>query len=233
MTGTALITGTDTGLGRLLLNTFLVHGYRVFAGRYRENTRYDDSRSIGEDSLIIVPLDVSDSDSVEAAGRSVESMTDSLDIIINNAGIDTERPDAPLEQLQIEEVLRVLDVNSAGPLRITQRFLPLLRRGRGKLLINITSDTVRLTDCAYKSKFGYYMSKAAVNIQSRILQNYLGEEGIKILAIYPGWMQTDLGGANADIPPIESARGIYELSQQNWDVSDHIFITYTGKPVSW
>lgn len=233
MAGTALITGTDKGLGRVLLNTFLVHGYRVFAGRYREHTRYDDSRNIGADSLAIVPLDVSDPSSVEAAGRTVENMTASLDILINNAGIDTELPDAWLEEIDIEEIPRVLDVNAAGPLRVTRRFLPLLRKGAGKLIINITSEAARLSDCSYKNKFGYCMSKAAVNIQSRILQNYLGGEGIKILAIYPGWMQTDLGGANADIPPIESARGIFELSQRRWNVEDPIFITYTGKSMSW
>ncbi len=233
MAGTALITGTDKGLGRVLLNTFLVHGYRVFAGRYREHTRYDDSRSIGADSLVVVRLDVSDPSSVESAARSVEGMTASLDIIINNAGIDTKHADAPLEKIDIEEIPHVLDVNAAGPLRVTKRFLPLLRKGTGKLIVNITSEAARLSECSYKNRFGYCMSKAAVNIQSRILQNYLGEEAIKILAIYPGWMQTDLGGANADIPPIESARGIFELSQRHWNVEDPIFMTYTGKPMSW
>ena len=72
-----------------------------------------------------------------------------------------------------------------------------------------------------------------MNMQSRILQNQLGDEGIKVLAIHPGMMQTDMGGVNADIPPIESARGIYNLSQQPWKIDDPVFITYTGKTMSW
>jgi len=232
MAGTALITGTDTGLGRVLLNTFLVHGYRVFAGRYRNYTRYNDSSSIGADSLTIVPLDVSNPDSIAAAGQTIEAMTDSLDIIINNAGIEIKHPDASVDDIDIEEISGVLNVNSLGPLRITQRFLPLLRKGNGKLVINITSEATRVCECDRKNKFGFWMSKAALNMQSQILQNYLGEEGIKVLAIYPGWMRTELGGANADIPPIESARGIYELSQQSWSADDPIFITYAGKTIN-
>jgi NAD(P)-dependent dehydrogenase (short-subunit alcohol dehydrogenase family) len=229
MAGTVLITGTDKGLGRVLLNTFLVHGYRVFAGRYRAYSTYNDSMSIGADSLSIIPLDVSDPASVEAAGKTIESMTNSLDLIINNAGIDIEHPGLSLEQTHVEVIPRVLDVNSVGPLRVVKRFLPLLRKGTGKLIINITSEASKVSVCNAKEKFGYYMSKAAVNMQSRILQNLVGEEGIKVLAIYPGWMQTDLGGANADIPPIESARGIYELSQEKWSINDPLFVTYTGR----
>ncbi len=233
MAGTALITGTDKGLGRVLLNTFLVHGYRVFAGRYRDNTRYGDSRNIGSDSLEIVPIDVSDPASIQEAAVTIENMTDSIDFIINNAGIDHQHHYAPLEEIDIEEIQNLLNVNTLGPLRVTKRFLPLLRKGTGKLIINISSEAARLAECAYKDRIGYCMSKTAVNMQSRILQNQLREEGIKVLAIHPGMMQTDMGGVNADIPPIESARGIYHLSQQKWNVDDPVFITYTGKTMNW
>jgi len=46
-------------------------------------------------------------------------------------------------------------------------------------------------------------------------------------------MQTDLGGANAEIPPIESARGIFDLSQRSWNIDDPVFITYAGKTMNW
>ncbi len=233
MAGTVLITGTDKGLGRVLLNTFLVHGYHVFAGRYRANTKYGDSRNLGSDSLVIVSLDVSDSDSIEEAAKAIERTTDSIDLIINNAGIDYKHHHAPLEEIDIEEIPDLLNVNALGPLRVTKRFLPLLRKGSGKLIINISSEAGRLTECGYKDRIGYCMSKCAVNMQSRILQNQLNEEGIKVLAIHPGMMQTDMGGADADVPPIESARGIYDLSQRDWSVDGPVFITYTGKTMDW
>ncbi len=233
MAGTALITGTDKGLGKYLLNTFLVHGYRVFAGRYGNQTSYDDSRNLGGDALTVVPLDVSDPASVEAAARTVRDATDSLDLIINNAGIIHSHHDAPLEEIDIEEIPQVLNVNSLGPLRVTKAFLPLLRKGSGKLIINISSEAARIEECKYVDRIGYCMSKTGVNIQSKILQNALGGEGIKILAIHPGWMQTDMGGLAADIPPIESARGIFDLSERSWAADDLLYMDYTGKKMAF
>jgi NAD(P)-dependent dehydrogenase (short-subunit alcohol dehydrogenase family) len=229
----ALITGTDRGLGRVLLNTFLVHGYRVFAGRFVESTRYDDSRNIGFDSLVVLPLDVTDPDSIEEAAKAVEGMTDSLDLVINNAGIDLPHHKAPLEEIDIEEIPYLLNVNSLGPLRVTKRFLPLIRKGAGKLILNISSEAARLAECEYVNRIGYCMSKAAVNMQSRILQNQLGDEGVKVLAVHPGMIQTDIGGVDADVPPIESARGIYDLTDNKWNMDDPIFVSYAGRTMGW
>ena len=230
---TVFITGTDKGLGRALLNTFLVHGYHVFAGRFDSNTSYSESRAMGGDSMAIIPLDVTSPDSVHQAKEIVVSQTDALDIIINNAGIIHMHHDQPLEQINIEEIPAIMDVNAYGPLRVTQAFLPLLRNGSGKLLVNISSEAARLEECKYSDRIGYCMSKASVNIQSKVLQNYLAPEGIKVLAVHPGWMQTDMGGPEADVPPIESARGVYELSRQTWEIDGPIFVNYVGKPMKW
>ena len=233
MDRTALITGTDKGLGKYLLNTFLVHGYRVYAGRYQESTKYNDSRNIGGEALNVIPLDVSDPESVRAAAAAVSETAEAIDLIINNAGIIHSHHDAPLEEVDIEEIPQVLNVNALGPLRIVKAFLPLLRKGSGKMIINISSEAGRIEECKYTDRVGYCMSKTAVNIQSKVLQNALGEEGIKIIAVHPGWMQTDMGGTGADVPPIESARGVYDLSQRSWGADDPIYMDYTGKVMAW
>ena len=226
---TVLITGTDRGLGRALLNTFLAHGYRVFAGRHEGTTSYSESRTIGGDSVSIIPLDVSDPESVEGAREIVSSQAGALDIIINNAGTNRVYHGRPLEQINIEEIPEMMDINAFGPLRITQAFLPLLRKGSEKLLINITSEATGMEECRYADRIGFCMSKASVNIQSKILQNYLSSDGIKVIAVHPGWIKTDIGGLSADIPPVESARGIYELTQRSWDIdTDPIFMNYVG-----
>jgi len=231
---TVLITGTDKGLGRALLNTFLVHGYHVIAGRFDGNTSYSESLAIGGDSMSIVPLDVSRAESVAQARKRIFSQIDYLDIIINNAGINYIHHDRPLDQIDIEEIPDMMNVNAYGPLRITQALLPLLKNGSGKLLINISSEAARIEECKYTDRIGYCMSKASVNVQSKIMQNYLAPEGIKVIAVHPGWMKTDMGGPDADVPPIESARGIYELSQRGWDIdSDPVFVNYVGKPMKW
>jgi NAD(P)-dependent dehydrogenase (short-subunit alcohol dehydrogenase family) len=77
------------------------------------------------------------------------------------------------------------------------------------------------------------MSKAALNMQSRILQNYLQPRGFKVLAVHPGWMQTDMGGVNADIAASEAAEGIFRLAEKDWAPEDPIYMDYRGQPMPW
>ena len=77
------------------------------------------------------------------------------------------------------------------------------------------------------------MSKAALNMQSKILQNYLGSRGFKVLAIHPGWMRTNMGGPNAAISPDESAEGIFQLALREWKADDPIYVDYRGVPLPW
>jgi len=77
------------------------------------------------------------------------------------------------------------------------------------------------------------MSKAALNMQSKILQNYLGPRGFKVLAIHPGWMQTDMGGSSADIHPDKAAVGIFKLAAKSWEPDDPIYINYDGTLRQW
>jgi NAD(P)-dependent dehydrogenase (short-subunit alcohol dehydrogenase family) len=77
------------------------------------------------------------------------------------------------------------------------------------------------------------MSKAALNMQSRILQNYLRPRGFKVLAVHPGWMRTNMGGPNASISPDESAEGIFQLALKEWTADDPIYVDYRGVPLPW
>lgn len=76
-----------------------------------------------------------------------------------------------------------------------------------KVIVNISSEAGSIGECWRDREFDYCMSKAALNMQSVLLQKYLKSEGIKVLAIHPGWMRTDMGGAEADISPDTSAGG--------------------------
>jgi NAD(P)-dependent dehydrogenase (short-subunit alcohol dehydrogenase family) len=77
------------------------------------------------------------------------------------------------------------------------------------------------------------MSKAALNMQSKILQNYLKPRGFRVLAVHPGWMRTNMGGPQAPLPSDESAEAIYKLARREWKAEDPIYVDYQGTPLPW
>ncbi len=179
-----LVTGADTGLGLSLVKRFLRGGYTVFAGVYRSVLDLNNLVAEYNDALALIPLDVADMDSVRGAARQVSERTSALDIIINNAGIHLKNSQLSLEQLDFadQQFQQTMEVNTFGPLRVVQQLCSLLERSGQKLVVNISSEAGSLSDCWRENQFAYCMSKAALNMQSKILQNYLGPRGFKVLA---------------------------------------------------
>jgi NAD(P)-dependent dehydrogenase (short-subunit alcohol dehydrogenase family) len=230
-----LITGADAGLGLSLVKRFLLENFEVFAGIHRSDAELQELVRDYDDTLALIPLDVGDTDSVSRAACQVAERTDALDIVINNAGIHLKHSQQSLEQLDFADrhLQQTMEVNAFGPLRVVQQFLSLLEKGEQKLIINISSEAGSIADCWRESQFAYCMSKAALNMQSKILQNYLKPRGFKVLAVHPGWMRTNMGGPDATISPDESAAGIFELAAREWRVDDPLYMDYRGLPLPW
>ncbi len=234
MIKTTFITGADKGLGFSLVQRFLKEGVHVFAGQYDANSKLPRLVETFPQSCSLIPLDVTQMDSVSQAASRVAKLTPALDVLINNAGLMLETR-TPLPELDLARLplVETLQVNTFGPLRVVQQFLPLLEKGDHKLIINVSSEAGSIADCWRESEFAYSMSKAALNMQSKILQNYLKSRGFKILAVHPGWMQTDMGGVDADIHADEAAEGIFRLAEKNWNPNDDIYMDYRGQPMPW
>lgn len=230
-----LVTGADSGLGLSLVKRFLQGGFVVFAGAYRSSAELDVLLGESGDSLVLIWLNVADIDSVRGAAQQVAGQTNALELVINNAGIHLKDTKQVLEQLDFAngQFQLTMDVNTFGPLRVVQQFYPLLERGEQKLVINISSEAGSITDCRRENQFAYCMSKAALNMQSKILQNYLKSRGFKVLAVHPGWMRTNMGGTEAPLSPDESADGIFQLAAREWNVDDPIYMDYLGNPLPW
>lgn len=225
------ITGAEKGLGLALAECFLRDGYHVHAGAYSSLGGLEALEKDFAGRLTIVNLDVSDHQTVERAAREVSNRTGSLDVLVNNAGVYLQRPVKPLEELDFADghFQRTMEVNAFGPLKMIQQFLPLLDLGYRKLIINISSESGDLLSCRRVSEYAYCMSKASLNIASKILQNYLKPRGIKVLAINPGWMRTEMGGKDAELEPEHVARSIGDLVSRRWSVDDEVFIDYRGR----
>ncbi|WP_028560541.1 SDR family NAD(P)-dependent oxidoreductase [Paenibacillus pinihumi] len=220
MTKTVFVTGADRGLGFSLTNWLLEHSYQVFAGRYIEDWPFlDELKEKYPDTLELIPIDVGDETSVKKAARMIASKTRTLDLIINNAGIGSRGDHAPVTvDLDFEAMQQIYNVNTLGPLRVTNSLLGLLLQGTDKLVVNISSEAGSVSRNERTAGYGYCMSKSALNMQSSILHRYLTPLGGQVMVFHPGWMQSYMSGklnTNAPINPDDSAQKIMALVEQH------------------
>jgi NAD(P)-dependent dehydrogenase (short-subunit alcohol dehydrogenase family) len=232
MIQSVFISGANRGLGQCLVDEFLARGWQVFAGR---RARAAGEAAAGETSagLHWITLDVQDGASVDAAARAVGERTGGLDVLINNAAVNPRAEyDAPLGTLDFAAMQLAYDVNALGPLRMLQTFLPLLERGTRKLIVNVSSEAGSLQHSWRDRAYGYCMSKAALNMQTTILDRALKDRGFNAIAVHPGWMRTEMGGADADLDPVDCAAGMYlVIDRANRETPR--FVQHDGRAFPW
>ncbi len=230
-----LIAGASRGLGYFLAGRYLEIGDIVYAGVRDTNSAL--IRALKEqygEQLIVVEMDVSSSASVQKSFDVVRQYTDKIDIIINNAGIHSETSFEELDSTNLDECLEVYNVNAIGPLRVVQAFLSMLKGLERSMIVNISSESGKIQECRRKKEFDYCMSKAALNMATKILDNALKEKNIKLLALHPGWMRTDMGGQNASLDPYKTAVKLSDLLAREMQSSqEKIFIDNEGNRIDW
>jgi NAD(P)-dependent dehydrogenase (short-subunit alcohol dehydrogenase family) len=147
----------------------------------------------------VIALDVTDGDSVQPAVADMLARFGRIDVLVNNAGILEEGfnpEDASVFDAPIDRVMKTFATNTVGPLRLIEAFVPGMReRGYGRV-VNLSSGAGQLSDmgAGYPA---YRMSKAALNALTRITAAELGRGNVKINAMCPGWVRTEMGGPNA------------------------------------
>jgi NAD(P)-dependent dehydrogenase (short-subunit alcohol dehydrogenase family) len=192
--GAVLISGASTGIGRACAEHLDTVGFTVFAG-VRQQSDADSLRGAGSGRTQPLMLDVSDSDSIVSAMRTVEdACPGGLAGLVNNAGISVG---GPLEFVPVDEWRRQLEVNLIGPVVLTQAALPALRRARGRI-VNMTSIGGRLA-----SPFlgPYNASKFALEAVTDALRLELRQFGVEVAAVEPGAVATPIwekGRASAE-----------------------------------
>ena len=183
-----VVTGASSGLGRAAAIHLSELGYRVFAGVRTESSGAELSRlspSAGE--LIPVMLDVTDAVSIAQAGELVEHRCRDTGLwaVVNNAGIAIS---APLECVPMDIVRTQLETNLVGALAVSQRFLPLLRASRGRI-VNISSG---VGNVAPPYLGAYAASQFAKEGLSDALRRELRPLGVSVSVIQPGAVGTPI-----------------------------------------
>jgi len=222
---TVVITGANRGLGLEFSRQFAAAGATVIATARRPEDA-DDLRKLG---VRIEQLDVADSASVAQFRERIGDLP--VDILINNAGIGSWL--YRLEEVDADALDRYFQVNTLGPMRVTQALLPSLRRGAGKTVVNITSDIASLARNTRGGAYGYRESKAALNMFTRTLAAELRREEFICVVISPGWVRTDMGGPQAAQSPSESVAGIIRVLRGLTPKDSGKFLDYRGEELPW
>ncbi|MBN2440153.1 MAG: SDR family NAD(P)-dependent oxidoreductase [Spirochaetales bacterium] len=230
---TILITGSAKGLGFNLTKFFLEKGHTVLSLIKSGNKNLSDLQQKYKNQHFIFICDVGNEQTIIDAYEIIREKITSIDILINNAAVHLEshRPDLP--EIDFSVYIPTFTVNALGPLMVVTSFLPLVRAGTGKLIVNISSEAGSIGNSTRKSEFSYCMSKAALNMASKILQNRVAKEGIKVLAIHPGWFSSDMGGPLAPISPRAAAGNVGSIILKKWSLKDPVYIDADGRKIAW
>jgi NAD(P)-dependent dehydrogenase (short-subunit alcohol dehydrogenase family) len=231
MSLTVLITGANRGIGLGLTTKFLREGHRVIAtARNTGGSRelWELESMYGKSQCEILDLDVTDGASVKAAATALTSKA--IDVMINNAGV-MPQAGAPLSEIDMKEATKTLLVNAIGPLQTTQAFLPNIRKSSRKTVVTISSLMGSITDNTSGGAYAYRMSKSAANMFNKCLA--LEHPDVTAVALHPGWVQTDMGGAGATLKTHDSVNGLYQVIVGLKSEHSGRFFDYTGKELPW
>ncbi len=232
---TICITGANRGLGLAMTGNFLLRGHQVVAIIRHKNDvlhlqRLQDNYG---NQLAIFSADVTDEPAIKNTMAAISAHFKHIDILINNAAVHLDPQRLPIEELDFSVYPQTFLVNAVAPLIVIKYALPLVREGQKKLIVNISSEAGSIGNAWRKSEYAYCMSKTALNMASRILQNDLQQEGIKVLTIHPGWFSSDMGGKAAPIPPTAAAEQVVSLLLKSFDLKGPVFYGPAGEIMPW
>ncbi|MGB8455322.1 MAG: SDR family NAD(P)-dependent oxidoreductase [Anaerocolumna sp.] len=222
-----LITGSARGLGIALVELYAKNNHEVIAtARNITNSSALLNVSLQYPNVTICEMDVASYESIEVCKKQVEQQFDSMDLIINNAGIlyESDKTNRIME-VEVEVLQTTMAVNVEGPILVLKAFYPLLKKSSQPKFYIITSEST-LENSWYGIPV-YSLSKVAANKAASIIKASL-EETYEVLAIHPGRMNTDMGKTTSQIEAKEAAEGIYEMSVGQ-RVAENWYVDYHGK----
>ena len=227
------VTGASRGIGHGFARAYLANGDTVVAAV--RNPESDGVRALSDeyaDRCIPVRMDVSDAESVERAAAEVEAKLDSLDLLINNAGVSKPPDEERIDDIRVDDVNEVFAVNTIGPLRVSQRLFPLLRRSKRAKLIMISSNAGSIASQGGGRGVPYCVSKGALNMLTKLLSFHCRAESVAVAAIHPGWVRTDMAGPGGALSVEESVSSMRKVIEK-LGTDGPVYVDYLGNEMPW
>ena len=230
----SLVTGANRGLGLEFVRQLLARGDRVVATCRQPGQATALNALAGEHPgrLHVLPLDVADPRAIGELQRELLLLADDgdrLDLLVNGAGVlHSGERFGSVSAVNLDDSFRT---NAMGPFLLTQALAT--RLADGARVANITSQ---LGSIANTTRFGtpsYDISKAAQNMATALLAAALRERGIVVIALHPGWVQTDMGGAGATVTPEQSVTGLLRVIDGLKPSDSGRFLDWRGESLPW
>ncbi|MCX7557705.1 SDR family oxidoreductase [Xanthomonadaceae bacterium JHOS43] len=221
---TVLITGANRGIGLALTRLYRARGDEVIAVCRRSSAELE-----ATGARVEVGIDVADAAAVAALPGRLGDVR--IDVLLLNAGIFTNEKLGELDAGAFAAIVRQFEVNTLGPLRVTEALLGHLDQG-ARIGI-ITSRMGSITDNGSGGYYGYRASKAAVNAVGKSLALDLAPRGMAVALLHPGFVATEMVGGKGDISPEESASGLAARMDELTLERSGGFWHSNGSPLPW
>lgn len=222
----AVITGGNRGIGLELCKQISEKKWQIYLTARDINKAKQASETLK--NCHIIQLDVSDQSSVDEAAKYLSTKEKHIDLLINNAGIFTDRSDGL--NTSIDNFRRTLEVNTLGAISVIQSLAPLLKSSTNGQIINVSSGMGQLSEMGTTAA-AYRISKTALNAITKILSHDFEQDGVLVNSICPGWVKTDMGGANAHLEISESVSKIVSFIEDKNKGTGKFF--RHGKEIPW
>ena len=218
-----LITGGNRGLGLQLVKVFHENGHIVYP-LARSEVAVTQLKKMFSSRCFPILADLSIDESTEQIKNQLEEYTKYIDLVINNAGITGKETE--ILRTNSEELMELFNVHCLGVIRAVKGTYVALTKSNQPRIINVSSRLGSLHKMANKDfpqgkfSYSYRIAKAAQNMLTLCLQQEFENKGIRVTAIHPGKLKTDIGAFDANMTPAEGAQNIYDwVMDSNEDVS--------------
>jgi len=224
MSQNVLVTGAGkaSGLGFNLALRYLEAGDTVCATIRKPCGELEKLKEEYKDRLIILTMDISSTESVQAASDELSSQLSHLDLLINNAVSVSPDCDKGFFDADLDLIAKTVNITAVGAMRVIKAC------GGTGLIMNISSEAGSISRCYRTNLLDYAMAKAAMNMSTMTLYNtFKDERKINIFSVHPGWIRTDGRADNpAPLSSYEAAEILRELFEKKRnDFEGHRFIT--------
>ncbi len=222
----ALVLGASRGIGLEFVQQYVAERWTVHATYRSEDDRIR-LRDLGAHTLKLDVLDLND-----VAGIAWQLEGERFDVAIVNAGVYGPRTSTLHQPPTLEQFDLVMRTNVLAAMRLVPVVAPLLGPSRGTLAF-VSSRMGSISEAGMGYGMLYRVSKAAVNMVAKLAHTDFGSTGMRVLALHPGWVRTDMGGPNADVDVATSIAGMRRVIGDPAAYPGGCFYDYRGQSIAW